>query len=131
MSIFPRAGPGVSAAAAVPDDFVARLPAGANVIYVLEIAAALLAISILRKKFPLLGGEMNIILFVDNNASLAALTRASPSCDSAANAIFKFWKCADSDSICPWLERVSTNANPADRPSRFPAEFELVDFPVF
>ena len=129
--VFPRYGPSVSVAAPVPAELARRLPAESNLIYVLEIAAALLAISFCKERFNRFGEEFNLFLFVDNNASLAALVRASSSCALAAGALFKFWKIASENNISPWHERVSSSCNPADRPSRFPNEFENVEFPVF
>ena len=116
----------------VPAGYTSSLPPGANAIFILEIWAAVLGILALSFRLNAEGRERaNVFLFVDNNASLASLVRASSNCEVAQCAIRDFWRACSASGVTPWLERVESRFNWADGPSRDPTGAgALLPFPA-
>ena len=125
--VYSRCGVARSFSSPVPDSFK-NMPEGVNRIYILELAAALLALKALRM-FPYPKGGKRIFLFVDNNACLSALVKADAKCPYGANVAYKFWEEAGESEAVPWLERVPTALNPADAPGRRRGDFCPAPFP--
>ena len=60
----------------------------------------------------------NLVLFEDSRATQSGLLNGHISRDLNASLAVHFWtRCADLD-VFPWLERVASESNPADNPSR-------------
>ena len=114
-------------ASLVPNWFWGKLNEGDNAIFVLEAFAALFAVQ--RLAGLGLMKPMNTYVFMDNNASLSVLIKAASKCDLAGAAAFNFWAETEKAGLVPWLERVPTELNPADAPSRGEGEFTLAPFP--
>ena len=98
-------------------------------IYTLEILAACLGAAHLAA----LRGRGPSIFFIDNEAACAAIVRGTSDHDLPRLLIGAFWRICIESRICPWIERVSSQNNPADEPSRGPVhQSELCqphDFP--
>jgi hypothetical protein len=115
-------------AAIVPPAFASALPGGTNAIYILGRLAALLAARVAASHFRKSPG-VQFFLFVDNNASLSTLTRATAACPLAAAIARDLWATAVEFSVSPWLERVESAVNLADAPSRrLRADATMCDF---
>ena len=102
----------------VPDEFAATVPKGVNLIFLLEMLAAVFAISLVPEFQNGSRNRANLILLVDNVASQVALTRGGTSDPLCSRTARRFWKQADLIGVFPWLERVPSAANLADPPSR-------------
>ena len=64
-----------------------------------------------------LGGKRNV-LCSDNNAAARASIKASSRAPAVLVLIESFWGCVAQLSAAYWVERVSSEANPADAPGR-------------
>ena len=101
----------------------------ANLIYGLELTAAVLA-----KSGPLIphGGQC-VTYYLGNNNSLEALVRADSQRDAISSIARIFWEICAVRRITPWLERVPSNRNITDNPTRgAPVPFiidDIADFP--
>ena len=58
------------------------------------------------------------MLFMDNNAASGALIKGSSRVLIVLATIESFWGCMARLSASCWVERVASDANPADAPSR-------------
>ena len=108
----------------VPDEFAATVPKGVNLIFLLEMLAAVFAISLVPEFQNGSRNRANLILLVDNVASQVALTRGGTSDPLCSRTARRFWKQADNIGVFPWLERVPSAANLADPPSRAVGPFD-------
>ena len=118
VCVLTPSGPMRVFAAQTPVAFSNSLPAGSNEIFILGLIAALMALKVMSFLSPVEGS--NIVLFIDNNASLASIVRAFSKCPVGFSIVSEFWRLADSLSIVPWVERVESSLNLADAPSRLP-----------
>ena len=128
VCLIPRGGPRSFFSCIVPDSFAPSLPGGANVIFILELIAALLSVQLLAKRNVCSGKQAYV--FIDNNASLASLCKGVSNCPVAQKVIVLFWSTVDRCGLSPWIERVSSSQNLADRPSRDSRCGDLVAFPI-
>ena len=111
----------------VPDTFLSGLQhPGENVIFTLELVAALFAAERLR---GLQTPAKNIIFFVDNDASLVALIKAATKSRTGSIAAYHFWSVLGSIQVAPWLERAPSDLNIADKPSREVDRYKRAPFP--
>ena len=85
-----------------------------NEIYGLEMFAMVSAVITLGEQ---LRGK-RIMLFLDNNAASGALIKGSSRVLIVLAMIESFWGCLARLSASCWVERVASEANPADAPSR-------------
>ena len=90
-----------------------------NEIYGLEMFAMVSAIVTLGDQ---LRGK-RILLFLDNNAAAGALIKGSSRILVVLAMIESFWGCLAQLAATCWVERVASEANPADAPSRGQALF--------
>ena len=90
-----------------------------NEIYGLEMFAMVSAIITLGEQ---LRGK-RILLFLDNNAAAGALIKGSSRILVALAMIESFWGYLAQVAATCWVERVASQANPADAPSRGEALF--------
>jgi len=58
------------------------------------------------------------VLFVDNDGARGALIKGSTTSRPSASIVQEFWLEVAAQASFPWVERVPTNSNPADGPSR-------------
>ena len=85
-------------------------------IYGLETVAAAAAV---KAGGDLAGpGDKKVIVFVDNNSTLAAITRGGARSPLVNSLVGDLWLGIDRMGWYVWWERVPTKANPADDPSR-------------
>ena len=110
-----------------PDSFPGALPQGANLIFVLEVLAVLVAIRALEADGVPLGQKLAI--FVHKNAASSCLIKATSTCDLACAAIRAIWSVLDRVEAAPWFERVRSGLNMADEPSRSPSAYTLLPSP--
>ena len=59
-----------------------------------------------------------MILSVDNEAAIAALTKGVTLSKAALLSVYLFWVLATQYHVAIWAERAPTRVNPADAPSR-------------
>ena len=116
--------------AVVPWEFTNGLPAGPSAIFVLELYAAVLSVSMLGQLIFGRKCTTNALFFIDNNAALSSLLRGSAACIVATQAISHFWSYMCDANIAGWLERVRSARNRADAPSRG-GDAQCVEFPQF
>ena len=62
--------------------------------------------------------ERRVIVFVDNDAARHAIIRGASPSDPSAILVSMFWANETSLGSFSWVERVPTQSNPADGPSR-------------
>ena len=62
--------------------------------------------------------ECQVIIFGDNEGSIHSRISGSSDNPCGASLILAVHKLTDNSFINPWFERVNTNSNPADAPSR-------------
>jgi hypothetical protein len=98
----------------VSDDMLS-LCEGTSAIYILETLAAVLAFGFLAVNFP----NSSVRLFIDNNACNCALTKAGSRIPMQEWLLQTFWFLAAKHNMRVWVERVSTQRNCSDEPSRF------------
>ena len=98
-----------------------------SAIYLLEVYAAVLGATLLGDATR--GGRgATAIFFIDNNAALSSLLRGSTDGEQATNAILSFWSALTKARVAGWLERIRSERNRADDPSRG-GDGALVPFP--
>ena len=129
VCVIPARGPQRLFSCTVPDSFVSSLPAGASAIFILELLAALLGVQLLASDNVCAGKQAYV--FIDNNASLASLCKGVSKCPEAQKVILSFWSTVDQCGVSPWIERVASSLNLADRPSRDMRVGVPVAFPTF
>ena len=61
---------------------------------------------------------------------MVTLIKAASKSTVAAIAAYQFWLTLGAAGVCPWLERVPTELNVADRPSREPQDYTICPFPA-
>ena len=78
-----------------------------------------------REKFAMVAGVIalgeqlrgkRILLFLDNNAAAGGLIKASSKIQMILALVESFWECLAQLSAACWVERVASDANPADAP---------------
>ena len=116
--------------AKVPEDLFVHNQQYVSHIFVLEIAAALLAMRLIVQQKKPGEADLNVVVLVGNDAALTALVRGSTKCPVAAQYVYAFWRAAREGGVCPWIERIPTKNNWADAPSRTPGVGVSVEFPV-
>ncbi|CAE7221591.1 unnamed protein product [Symbiodinium sp. CCMP2592] len=91
-----------------------------TLIYELETLAAVLGATLIPNL-----RHCDIVLFVDNEASLAALIRGQSDCPFVQSLLSRLFQAEEERDLAIWFERVRSESNPADAPSRgdhsFPA----------
>ena len=112
--------------ALVPPGF-SDYTSGTNEIYLLELAAAVLGASLIGSLRD--APRDNVVVGVDNNASLVSLLRGYGACDKATNYVLQFWSKVDASGSVVWVERVRSRANRADFPSRCPRDASVILLP--
>ena len=90
------------------------LAASTNAIFIFELFAMVASVFQLRAH---LTGK-RVILFVDNEAACAALTTGTSRVRGALLLVYALYAIAAEHDIALWTERVPTDVNPADLPSR-------------
>ena len=113
----------------MPAGFVEGLEAGSNPIQVLELAAAYLGLQKGRGACVAAGRPLNIALSKDNNSALSTLLKGYSRHDLPTSIAQSFWALQSEFRIPVWLDRVRTQYNLADRPSRCSAGATAVTFP--
>ena len=113
--------------APVPSDYLSRLKTCENNIFILEIAAVLLAAEwagrFVQKSRP------RLLFLVDNNPALTCLVKGYADSVHARCIVADVWKALDSLGALPWFERVRSSLNLADAPSRGRGIFGKAVFP--
>ncbi|CAE7248689.1 unnamed protein product [Symbiodinium sp. CCMP2592] len=91
-----------------------------TLIYELETLAAVLGATLIPNL-----RHCDIVLFVDNEASLAAFIRGQSDCPFVQSLLSRLFQAEEERDLAIWFERVRSESNPADAPSRgdhsFPA----------
>ena len=82
---------------------------------------------VLCEFFPFVG-RANVVVLIDNNASLCSIVRAYSKCVVGLSVVSDFWYAVDSALITPWVERIPSDLNLADRPSRDPSGARSIPF---
>ena len=94
---------------------VRELGEGTNEIYALEAYAALVSV---REFCALRPSGGNLVVYVDNNAALAAITKGSAKIEAVNGVVRALWGGLALSGWYVWFARVPSKANPADVPSR-------------
>ena len=89
---------------------------GGSAIYLFEICAAILAITVVSQFNT--EPSRTCVLCIDNQAALAALVKGSTSSELGTILVGVFWAFAARSSVYWWMEYVHTDSNDADHPSR-------------
>ena len=89
---------------------------GESAIYLFEICAAILAVTVVSQINT--EPSRTCVICIDNRAALDALVKGSTSSELGANLVGVFWAIAARSSVYWWLEYVHTDSNDADHPSR-------------
>ena len=89
---------------------------GESAIYLFEICTAILTVCVVISLS--LETTRSCVLFIDNQAALAALAKGSASSELGAVLVGAFWAVAARSPVQWWLEYVHTDSNDADAPSR-------------
>ena len=59
-----------------------------------------------------------VLIFVDNDAAAQVLTKGGSNHPLINQLVGSFWSMVSQDSMSVWIERVCSESNPADAPSR-------------
>ena len=94
-----------------------------NQIFGLELFAMVSAVITLGDQLK----EKKIILFLDNNAASGAMIKASSRVQIILALTECFWQHIAQMGASCWIERVASEANPADAPSRDKPSFKKPD----
>ena len=115
----------------IPDSWRARMKERKMQIEVYEAAAAVVAVHTFA---PYIAAS-DVFFFVDNTGAQAALTHGVGGADDVNAIASAFWTQAAAEDLGIWVERVDSESNPADLPSRglhcdFLAQLGARDLPI-
>ena len=98
----------------IPEHVMATFQHRENAVVVTETAAVLVALQVLANH---LRGR-DVLLFVDSESVEAAIVKGASSADDLSGLIDAIWRTAVKDEVHVYVDRVPTDANPSDGPSR-------------
>ena len=98
----------------VPPALIADWQRRSTQIYMIEILAVVMA----WRTWGHLLFERRVLVFVDSESAEGALTKGYSSKEDACMIVSDFWVAVARDRALVYLDRVPTDANPADDPSR-------------
>ena len=90
------------------------LAVGTNLIFALELFTAVAALCALREK----ARDAAVLIFVDNDAAAQVLSKGGSNHPLINQLVGSFWSMVSQDSMSVWIERLCSESDPADAPSR-------------